>query len=175
MRPAVWILIGFICFAPMGCSPLKAQHHTAIDFDSVIFLSNWTRSGRIQLTRGEYRETAAPGSATEIVVRLTDNIAVGKTGGKDTAVVILVTDPGGSGTFYSLALLIKGPLDWVNTDAVLLGDRVKIHSLAIQNEMIVVDLTTHGPDYPMCCPSHREVQRFMQDNNRLIQVTGRLL
>lgn len=36
-------------------------------------------------------------------MRLTDNIVVGKIDGKDTAVVILVTDSGGSGTFYDLA------------------------------------------------------------------------
>jgi heat shock protein HslJ len=52
-----------------------------------------------------------------------------------------------------------------------LGDRVKIHSLTIENEMIVVDLTTQGPGDPMCCPNRREVQRFVTENNRLVQVT----
>jgi heat shock protein HslJ len=166
---AVWILIGFISLAPLVCSPLKAQLSVAIDFDNVIFISDWTKSGEFQFTRGEYRESAAPGAATEIVVRLTGNIVVEKIDGKDVAVVILITDPGGSGTFYDLALLIKGPQDWVNTNVVHLGDRVKIHSLAIKNDMIVVDMTTHGPDDPMCCPSRRVIQRYAMENDRFVK------
>ena len=171
---AVWGLLWLIGLLPIANTHVKAQHSPEINFDKVTFLSTWTKSGRVQLNKGEYREPAAPGSASEIVVKLTDKIAVGKINGKDVAAVILVTDPGGSGTFYDLALLVKGPQEWVNTNVAYLGDRVKIHSIALENNEIAVDLTAHGPDDPMCCPNQQTIERFVVDDNRLIKTTDRI-
>ena len=167
----IWALLGFMSCVPIGCTPLKAQPSTEIHSDKITFFSRWTPSGKVRLLNGEYREAAAPGSASDIVVSLSDHIVMGQINGKETAAVILTTAAGGSGTFYDLALLIKGRREWVNMDVAHLGDRVKIHSLTIENEMIVVDLTTQGPGDPMCCPNRREVQRFVTDSNRLTQVT----
>ncbi|UCH23118.1 MAG: hypothetical protein JSU83_07905 [Deltaproteobacteria bacterium] len=164
---AVWILLGFISMISMACSPLNVQPGSAINFDAIIFLSSWTQSGNLQLTKGEYRETVMPGAASQIVVRLTDNVVVGKIGGKETAAVILVTNAGGSGTFYDLAFLIRKPQGWINTDVTHLGDRVKIYSLVFENKMIVVDLATQGPGDPMCCPRKREIRRFVVADDRL--------
>jgi hypothetical protein len=35
----------------------------------------------------------------------------------------------------------------------LLGDRIQINALSIENNKIVVDMITHGPEDPMCCPT----------------------
>ena len=35
------------------------------------------------------------------------------------------------------------------------------------DEAIVVDMTSHGPDDPMCCPTLRQEQRFTVEDNRL--------
>jgi hypothetical protein len=169
---AVWILLGFISTVSMACSPPNVQPASAINFDAIIFLSSWTRSGNLKITKGEYRENVVPGAASQIIVKLTDNIVVGKIGGKETAGVILATNAGGSGTFYDLAFLVRRPQGWINTDVVHLGDRVKIHSLVFENEMILVDLATQGPGDPMCCPSKRQVQRFVVAGDRLINKTG---
>jgi heat shock protein HslJ len=172
----------FIMLFQLVCGPVKAGEFPEINFDKIVFLSNWTQSGKVQLVNGEYREPAAPGSATEIVVRLTDAIAFGKLDGREAAAVILVTHPGGSGTFHDLALLLKGPQGWIHQDIAFLGDRTKIHSLTIANDAIVVDMTLHGPGDAMCCPTRRVVQRFVLRDNRLIKMgeeargeTGRML
>jgi len=148
----------------------NAGESTKINLDNITFISSWTNSGKVQLVNGEYREQAGPGSATETVVKLTDAIAFGKLNGKEAGAVILVTDPGGSGTFYDRALLIEDPNGWINQEVAFLGDRVKIHSLAIKNNEIVVDLTTQGPGDPMCCPTQQAVHQFVLRDNRLVKM-----
>jgi len=160
-----------IAMLHLGCAVAKAGELPDINFDKIVFLSSWTKLGKFQLVNGEYREPATPGSATETVVKLTDNIACGKVDGKEAAAAILVTDPGGSGTFYDLALLVKEPQGWVNQDIAFLGDRVKIHSLAITDNEIVVDMTTQGPGDAMCCPTRRVVHRFVLRKNQLVKAS----
>ena len=168
-----WILAGMLAVLLLACGHMKTAESTAPDFDGAVFISRWTQSETVQLENGEYREPAAPGSATQIVVRLSDDIVLGTLNGGDIAAVILVTDPGGSGTFYDLALLVKEAGVWVNTDLTTLGDRVKILSLAMEENMIVVDLTTHGPSDPMCCPTLQKKLRYSIDADRLVQAAPR--
>ena len=138
------------------------------DLESMTFLSTWFPSGKVTLSHGEYREAAAQGSASEILVKLNDKKAFGTVNGRETVAVVLVTDPGGSGTFYDLALLTKGAEGWMNTDTVFLGDRVKVHSVAFENDHIIAALTTHGPSDPMCCPTFKVKKRFVVLENRLV-------
>jgi heat shock protein HslJ len=140
----------------------------SVNLESMTFLSTWFPSGRVTLSHGEYHEAAAPGSASSIVVRLTGKKAFGLVNGRQTGAVVLVTAPGGSGTFYDLALLIKEAEGWVNTDDVLLGDRVKVHSVEIKDNFIVIAMTMHGPVDPMCCPTLEVEKRFAVHGNRLV-------
>jgi len=153
------------------CGLANAEELPEINFDKIVFLSTWTQSGEVQLVNGEYRGPAAPGSAAKTVVKLTDARAFGKLGGKEAGAVVLVTDPGGSGTFYDLALLVREPQGWINQDIAFLGDRIKIHSLAITDNHILVDMTTQGPGDAMCCPTLHVVQRFVLRNDRLVKAS----
>ena len=165
-------LLWLIALLPAACGLINGRDFPGINFDKIVFLSSWTQSGKVQFVNGEYREAATPGSAIETVVKLGDNIASGELDGKDAAAVILVTDPGSSGTFYDLALLLMGPKGWINQGVAFLGDRIKIHSLAIENDEIVVDLTNHGPGDKMCCPIQQAVHRFMLKGDRLMETSG---
>ena len=121
----------------------------SVDLGSMTFLSAWVPAERVALSRGEYREPAAPGSASEIVVRLTDKSVFGLVNGRETGAVILTTSTGGTGTFYELALLTKEPEGWVNTNVAYLGDRVNVHSLEIANNafgITVADQVYTAPD-----------------------------
>jgi len=166
---AIRILLGLTVLLLPACGHVLKDKPPEIDFDRVEFLSNWTQSGSVQLTYGQYRESAAPGSATETVVKLGKEIAYGTIDGRDAAAVILFTNSGGSGTFFDLALLVRQNTEWTNTDVAFLGDRVTIHSLTFENEAIVVDMTSHGPDDPMCCPTLRQEQRYTVEDNRLVK------
>ncbi len=152
-----------------ACSHTPASSPAAVDLDQVTFLSGWTGSGTVSFTNGEYREPAAPGSVSELVIQTSGDIAYGELYGTRSAAVVLVTNAGGSGTFFDLALLREQSGTWVNTDVAELGDRVQIHTIAIEDNAIRVDLTTHGPGDPMCCPSLRQERLFTVRDERLAE------
>jgi heat shock protein HslJ len=137
---------------------------------TMTYRSSWLESGQVTLAQGIYRAPAAPGAAAELVVRLSDRQAFGTLGGKDAGAVVLVTEAGGTGTFYDLALLSPEPNGWVNSDVVLLGDRVVIHELAIRDNQLVVTMTTHGPQEPLCCPTLQVERRFAVQGGQLVAV-----
>jgi hypothetical protein len=136
------------------------------------YKSEWTQSGTATLVDGEYREPAAPGSATETVVKLTDHVAYGQLNGQPAAAAVLVTDPGGSGTFYDLALVVNQNGQPVNVATTGLGDRVIIHAVSIIDNEIVVDMVQAGPDDPMCCPTQWVVNRYVLQNDQLEQTSS---
>jgi heat shock protein HslJ len=138
------------------------------------YKSEFTQSGVAPLVGGEYREQAAPGSATETVVMLTEHVAYGQLDGQEAAAVILVTDPGGSGTFYDLAAVVEQDGQPVNIATTLLGDRAQIQALSIAGNEIVVEMITHGPDDPMCCPTQQVVQTYALQGEELVQTSSQV-
>lgn len=137
------------------------------EFDGVRFRTEWTDSGTAVLTKGRYIEHAAPGSDSQVVILLSDKRAKGIVDGKETAVAMLISSGGGSGTFYDLVLMIRGPDGWMHMDTASLGDRVKVHSIALAGREIIVDLTEQGPDDPMCCPTLRRTKRYLVQDGHL--------
>ena len=153
----------------VACSHTREAPSSELDLDQVSFLSAWTASGIVRLTNGAYREPAAPESAAELVIQATGHIARGEINGTPSAAVILTTNAGGSGTFFDLALLQWQSSTWINTDTIELGDRVEVHSVNMEEGTIRIDLTTHGPGDPMCCPSLRMERYYIVQNNRLTE------
>jgi heat shock protein HslJ len=92
--------------------------------------------------------------------------------GRDAAAAVVVTDPGGSGAFFDLALFFKGEGGWVNVDTVLLGDRVKVQTVDIRENDIFVSMTDHGPGDPQCCPTQEKTRRFTIQADRLVARDG---
>ena len=41
-----------------------------------------------------------------------------------------------------------------------LEDRVKINSLSIQSGEIIIDMVTHGPNDPACCPTVKKIATY---------------
>jgi heat shock protein HslJ len=154
----------------LACSHIEKTDLDISDFDGVEFVSHWTKSETVQLNNGEYREPAAPGSATEIIVRLNHEFAYGKISGKEAVIVILVTDPGGSGTFHDLALLFKEDGLWVNKDLKTLGDRVEVQDLSMEGNLITVNLITHRPVDPMCCPTLEKKLHYTIEEDQLVEM-----
>ena len=112
---------------------------------------------------------AAPGSATEIIIDLSDSIAFGDINGDGVpdAAVVLVAQTGGSGIFYYLAPVLNqdGTPDPLTPE--LLGDRVELQSLAIAAEQIDVEMITAGPDDPLCCPTQQSSRTFALSGREL--------
>ena len=77
----------------------------------------------------------------------------------DEAVVLLAENSGGSGLFFSLAIVQNYDGSPRHIATISLGDRVKVESLKIDDGVLVADLVEHGNEDPMCCPTtevHRE-------------------
>jgi heat shock protein HslJ len=142
------------------------------DLGGITVRSGRFPSGAVTLRNGEYREPAAPGTAAATVVKLTDRRAFGAVNGRDAAAVVIVTNSGGSGTFFDLALLVKGEGEWVNVDTYFLGDRVKVHSVGMGDNEIFVAMTMHGPGDALCCPTQERTRRFALQADRLIAQEG---
>jgi len=141
--------------------------------ENLEYRSEWTASGTAPLTDGEYSEAAAPGSATKNVTKLYKAAFGDTTDGQPFAAVILVTDPGGSGTFYDLAAVAVQDGKLAHVASAFLGDRVKIESLVVENGEVVVEMVKQGPDDPMCCPTQRVVERYALQNE-LVQVSSEI-
>ncbi|MFN2278698.1 MAG: META domain-containing protein, partial [Candidatus Promineifilaceae bacterium] len=142
---------------------------------NMTYSSEFTAGGTALLVDGEYSEAPAPGSATETTVWLTDHIAHGELNGQPVAAVVLISDPGGSGTFYSLHVVGLEAGEPVELAATPLGDRVIIDSLAISGDQITLEMVTAGPDDPLCCPTQQVVQVYELGGGELLKTADEVV
>ena len=133
----------------------RTQELSLAQLRNAEYVSQWTRSGKAPLVNGQYREPAAPGAATEVIVRATDLYAMGDLDGdgSNDAVIVLESDPGGSGVFFDLVPVLNRQGSAEVLAPVPLGDRVAIHSVSLSERQVHVRLLKHGPDDPQCCPT----------------------
>lgn len=135
--------------------PTSVPGLTWTALQNAAYPDEFVNDGVAQLVDGTYSEEAAPGSATKITVTLSDVSAYGDLNGDgvEDAVVVLVTDPGGSGTFYTMVAVLndRGMPNPVATAS--LGDRVILNALTVDAGQISVEMVIAGPDDPLCCPN----------------------
>jgi heat shock protein HslJ len=132
-----------------------------------------TSTGTAQLKDGVFEELAAPGSATNFKVQLGKDQALGDLNGDGNAdaVVTLVVDPGGSGTFTYLAPVINDQGMPKPLTTVLLGDRIIVKSVAIKDGEVVVTLLTRKPDEPMSAePTVETTRTFKFAGDQLVEM-----
>jgi heat shock protein HslJ len=161
------------------CLPSTQAAQSGLTVDTLKnaeYQSEWTASGKAPLVDGEYQESIVPGAATKIVVLLSGRMAFGYTSdGQPLAIVILITNPGGSGTFYDLAAVVEQDGEPVNVATTFLGDRAQIQSLAILSGQIALEMVTHGPDDPMCCPTQRVRNTYVLEGDTLVEVSSEVM
>jgi len=122
--------------------------------------NEWPADGVAQLVDGVYREKYMPDSATEMVISLADIHTFGDLNGDgvDDVVVIVISYPGGSGTFFYLTAVLNqnGAPNPVATT--FLGDRVIIRSIVIESGQ-------------MCCPNmnRRQIYTLQDDKLNLVE------
>ena len=139
---------------------------------NMTYPSEWTRSGQALLVGGIYQEPAAPGSASNIVIRLTDSLAVGRIGNQTMAALVIVTDPGGSGIFFDLYLVEQRENRWRVIDRAHLGDRIRVNAIEVERGFIGLDLTVHGLRDGACCPTGLSKVYYALQGERLIKVNA---
>lgn len=136
------------------------------------YLIDVTSTGKARVKDGFYEEPAAPGSSAKTTVQLGDVQAAGDVNGDGMvdAAVTLVADPGGSGTFTYLALVLNENGTPKPLSAVLLGDRIIVRSLAIQPGKIVVTMLDRNPGDPMSAePTVELIRTFTLQGDALVE------
>jgi hypothetical protein len=170
------IMLTFFAMILDSCSGVqrKKEAHSGLTIEKLRnaeYQSAYMTDGKARLTDGICRKKIMEDSAAEIVVRLTENIAFGELNwGLNAAAVILQTDTGGSGAFTDLAIVINDEDTLENVASVFLGDRVKVQSLVIENGQVVLQIITHGPHDPMCCPTREVTKNYGLRGHRLIEL-----
>jgi heat shock protein HslJ len=169
----LFLFMVLFCFVEMltaGCQSSPPPVRSSSTFDRVTFKSTRVPSGIVLLVNGEHREKFSAEDSEEIFVHLDNHMATGKIDQSDMAVAILVSDMGTGEIFYDLVLLKKTGSGWEQTNIVELGDRVKIQSVSILDEEIVVDLNIHGPYDRDCCSTLETVYRYHVNGNRMVKM-----
>ena len=133
-----------------------------------------TETGRATLEDGEFRAPVAPGSASEVVIRLAQ-WALGDldADGAADAAAITIEDPGGSGNFRYLHAILKEEGELHDADIAFLGDRIRVVGVSIHEGIINVALLDRPPDAPFSeQPSILVIRRFRLVGESLEEIEG---
>lgn len=157
--------------AETGAEPAAVDAATMDALKNLSYQGTSAMEESVQLVDGVYEYEPAPGSAARGYVQTTDQVAVGELNGQPAAAMVLVSSAGGSGVFYDLAVVAEQDGQWTNVATTYLGDRVGINSVVIENNQIVVDMITQGPNDPMCCPTEQVVVTYELQDDQLVEVS----
>lgn len=121
----------------------------------------------ITLEDGVAERASAPESATKIVTKLSNRMAAGDlTGDGQIDMAAVLTQGGGSGTFYYVAVVQH---DGTPVAAAFLGDRVIVQNVRIVDGQVAVDLLTRGAEDAMTVrPYIKESRLFEVQDGALI-------
>jgi hypothetical protein len=129
------------------------------------YRSEYFKDGRVRLTNGEYG-----GVDRRIVISLADAVGFGDLNGDGVgdAAVVLVTNAGG-GIFYDLAVVINEGGTPKNVASTFLGDRIKIDSISVEAQRVIVNVITHDADDPTCCPTLKMTRIYHLEDGALVE------
>lgn len=122
----------------------------------------------IQLKDGKFKQEGSPD--VYLKVELTDYLITDLDENMtDEAVLVLATSPMGSGVFYELITLISDTEDDFIRQGqnILLGDRIKINAMSVNQGQINLDMTVHQPHDPSCCPTKKVTKKFVFSDGNL--------
>jgi hypothetical protein len=124
----------------------------------------------VTLVAGRAEVEAAPGSASKVVTTLGAEKAVADLDGdgRRDAAVTLVQQPGGSGSFTYLAVVLSAASGLSATNAIRIGDRIKVTGLRVDSGVVVLDYLDRAPTDPFTtAPSIATTKRFAVKDGKL--------
>ncbi|TAH49734.1 MAG: META domain-containing protein [Chloroflexota bacterium] len=131
--------------------------------------------GKATLKDGTYTAPADPSGAPGAQMTLTKQIAYGDLNGTPSAAVVTGSTGGGSGFFYIISVMQAQDGKPVEVATTGTGDRSPVLALVIENNQVLVDYLTQGPDQPMCCGTLRVVDTYALEGNKLNQTAHKEL
>ena len=161
-----------LTLAVSACSLVAQPPPLTLDaLKNAEYNSDLPAAKKAKLTNGVYEEELAPASASKLNIRLLDQYAIGDLNGDGAAdaAVVLAANAGGSGVFTTLAAVVNDGGKPRHAASADLGDRTVVKSISIVNGVIVMELVTHAPSDPMCCPTQNETQKFKLEGDQLVR------
>ena len=141
---------------------LPVQHiATSTDPKSATYIVN---GEAYALLNGRSEKEIAPDTASKMVTTLFGEPVYGdlNNDGVDDAVVLLVQNAGGSGTFYYAAVAMgAGDGSYVGTNAIFLGDRIAPQTLEIRNGVFIANYADRKKEEPMSARPSVGVSTYM--------------
>lgn len=159
---AVWLVWeGYKVSAPSSeaTSPLNATY--IID------------GNEVTLVDGKSEIEAAPGSATKIETSIFGEPVYGDMNkdGQEDAVMFIVQNPGGSGTFYYVAAALSESGTYTGTNAVHLGDRIAPQNVEIRDGVLIANYAERKPGEPMSEQPSVGVSRYLMiEKGELVEI-----
>jgi len=88
--------------------------------------------------------------------------------GINDAAVVIYSNSGGSGVFIELAIIYdtKNPVYFTGE---VLGDRIKVNDISVNDKIITLDLIVQGENDPMCCPTETKIVKYKLEGTKLIK------
>jgi hypothetical protein len=126
----------------------------------------------IALEDGKHAEPAAPGSAPRNTTTVWGRpIGADLDGdGDQDAVVIIAAEPGGSGTFYYVAVAELDGGAYTGSAGVLLGDRIAPQRVTFADGVVTVDYAERRPGEPMSAPPSATASKHFVYRNGVLQL-----
>lgn len=163
------VLLALLCTAcEKKKAPVADNAVTLAEAAHATYPSENTVSGFLKLNDGRYEDD-------DLVISELDDLSVtGDLDGDGSAdrLVLLITSTGGSGIFRELHVLRRVNGKVQASQPAMLGDRVDVNDLRIEQGEAVVDLVVQGADDPLCCPSQSVTYRYRLSGDSLLEVTG---
>ena len=177
LRPGRICVALLICSIPMllswghaGDNMMDPVTHPARDpLDATYMIEG----ALVPLIHGKIERTVVQGSATRMTTTVLGQPVYGDLNGDGSpdAAVILVHDPGGSGTFYYAAAALYIGQGYKGTNAILIGDRIVPKTIELTNYFINIAYADRLPAESMSAePSVDRQLNLIVDNGRLAQV-----
>ena len=157
-----------------GDDATDADRLSANDLENATYLAEGPDAGEATLDGGEFRYPVAEGSSAEAVIRL-DQWSTGDLDGDgaEDAAAITREWPGGSGVFSYVHALRNESGEPRDLAFALLGDRVRVESVAIHDGVIVVALFDRPETAPYAEePSIAVIRRFRLDGGALVELAA---
>lgn len=117
----------------------------------------------VTLENGKAETSVTPGSATITKTTVFGEPVLGDLNGdgKTDAALMLVQNPGGSGTFYYVVAALNMGNAVAGTNAVFLGDRIAPQTLEIRNGQIIANYVVRKPTEPMTAQPSIGVSKYL--------------
>lgn len=160
--------------APAAAPKAAAAASLTLDqLKNATYSSEFIQEGQITLKDGKYEASTGPGATQKVVTTLVEPIALGdlNADGMDDAVVVLGTNTGGSGVFMYLHVVLNDGARLKEAAFAPMGDRVRINALTIIDDTIELDVLTHAPNDPLCCPTQEVLLTYKLDGENLLLVS----